>query len=83
MEKSKEDFIKAELNTNYLTPLQWSGILRAMENHTKYVLDNQCKHSLLIPKIGTTSELQCEECGRVFKVESDISGIGCGMNNND
>lgn len=28
-----EDFIKAELNTQLLTPSQWEGIKRAMENY--------------------------------------------------
>jgi hypothetical protein len=31
--KTKEEFIKAELNTQLLTPIQWEGIMRAMENY--------------------------------------------------
>jgi hypothetical protein len=33
--KTKEDFIKAQLNTDKLTPLQWDGILRAMDNYAE------------------------------------------------
>jgi hypothetical protein len=31
--KSKEHFLKAELNTDLLTPIQWNAILRAMDNY--------------------------------------------------
>ena len=33
--ETKEDFIKAELNTTRLTPIQWQGIMIAMEKYAQ------------------------------------------------
>jgi hypothetical protein len=38
--KTKEYFIKAELNVDRLTPIQWAGILRAMENYAQQQVEN-------------------------------------------
>jgi hypothetical protein len=36
MIKPKAGFVKAELNTEKLTPLQWKGIMNAMENYAEH-----------------------------------------------
>lgn len=45
--KTKEDFIKAQLNTDKLTPLQWDGILRAMDNYAEQQVNS-------LPQAGET-----------------------------
>jgi hypothetical protein len=37
--KTKEEFLKAQLNTDRLTPLQWSGILKAMDGYIESCLE--------------------------------------------
>ena len=34
--KSKKEFIAAQLNTSKLTPLQWDGIMRAMDAYAEH-----------------------------------------------
>jgi hypothetical protein len=54
--KTKEEFLKAELNTDRLTPIQWTGILRAMEKYAQQQVKN-----LNIPAV--MGELTCDSCG--------------------
>ena len=41
--KPKAGFIKNELNTERLTPLQWDGIMRAMDSYALHFHDVQRK----------------------------------------
>lgn len=51
MKKTKEDFIEAELNTNRLTPIQWQGILKAMEAYAEYYYEEKGRKEVIKDKV--------------------------------
>jgi hypothetical protein len=52
MLKSKKDFVEEQLNIKQLTPLQWDGIMRAMDNYAQYFHKEQVK------KLNVSSEIK-------------------------
>lgn len=75
--EAQEKFIKAQLNTKRLTPLQWDGILRAMDNYAKYYHEKQTICSCKTNNYGYGSVVRCYTCGKIkdIKVEKETCKI--------
>jgi len=50
MLKPKKGFVQAQLNIERLTPIQWDGIMRAMDAYAKHYHEEQVK-KLNIPAV--------------------------------
>jgi len=72
--ESKEDFIKAELNTTRLTPIQWQGIMIAMEKYA----EQQVK-LFAIPDVSNNEVAVCSfENKCILYQESNCNQKTCG-----
>ncbi len=55
MLKPKKGFVQAQLNIERLTPIQWDGIMRAMDAYAEHYNEEQVK-KLNIPAVVGRSE---------------------------
>jgi hypothetical protein len=58
MLKPKKGFVQAQLNIERLTPIQWDGIMRAMDAYAEHYHDEQVK-KLNIPAVIKSV---CDDC---------------------
>lgn len=77
MLKPKKGFVQAQLNIERLTPIQWDGIMRAMDAYAEHYHEEQVKE-LNIPAVSvevcdpheTVSVRwahKCVKCGKIFE----------------
>lgn len=66
MLKPKKGFVQAQLNIERLTPIQWDGIMRAMDAYAEHYHDEQVK-KLNIPDVIKSVCPRCEGTGNVGK----------------
>lgn len=62
MLKPKKGFVQAQLNIERLTPIQWDGIMRAMDTYAEHYHDEQVK-KLNIPAVNF-SLVTCGDCNQ-------------------
>lgn len=62
MLKPKKGFVQAQLNIERLTPIQWDGIMRAMDAYAEHYHEEQVK-KLNIPDVSKSLKCDCKHSG--------------------